>query len=80
MDHVDGSSAYISVDNLGMQHGFEGTPNKWPQIVHRIPLDCATLAGPAGGASCDAFPDADEYVARLNRFHDAEGLFVAIRN
>ncbi len=74
-DHVDGSSAYISVDNLGMQHGFEGTPNKWPQIVHRIPLDCATLAGPPAGRPATP-SDADEIVARLNRFHDAEELFV----
>src|ERR1700722_15761177 len=27
--NVDGSHAYISVDNAGMQHGFINTPNKW---------------------------------------------------
>ena len=74
-DHVDGSNAYISVDNLGMQHGFEGTPNKWPQVVHRIPLDCAALAGPPAGRPATP-ADAGEIVARLNRFHDAEELFV----
>lgn len=74
-DHVDGSNAYISVDNLGMQHGFEGTPNKWPQIVHRIPLDCAALAGPPAGRLATP-ADADEIVARLNRCHDAEEMFV----
>jgi hypothetical protein len=75
LDRVDGSSAYISVDNLGMQHGFANTPNKWPQIVQRIPLDCAALAGPpAGRAATPA--DVGEIVARLNDFHDAEELFV----
>lgn len=74
-DHVDGSNAYISVDNLGMQHGFEGTPNKWPQVVHRIPLDCAALAGPAAGRRATP-ADAHEIVSRLNAFHDDEEMFV----
>ncbi|HLY80621.1 MAG TPA: hypothetical protein VKQ70_14670, partial [Caulobacteraceae bacterium] len=73
--HVDGSNAYISVDNLGMQHGFANTPNKWPQVVHRIPLDCAALAGPAAGRPATA-ADADEIAARLNACHDAEEMFV----
>lgn len=74
-DHVDGSNAYISVDNLGMQHGFANTPNKWPQVAHRIPLDCAALAGPPAGRP--ATPgDVDEIVAQLNRCHDAEEMFV----
>src|SRR3984957_14047941 len=72
---VDGSNAYISVDNLGMQHGFADTPNKWPQVVCRIPLDCAALAGaPAGRPATVA--DAGEIVQRLNAFHDAEEMFV----
>ena len=72
---VDGSNAYISVDNLGMQHGFASTPNKWPQIVHRIPLDCAALAGPPAGRAASP-ADADSVIARLNAFHDAEEMFV----
>ena len=74
-DHVDGSQAYIAVDNLGMQHGFQGTPDKWDQIVQRVELDCAALAGPkAGRAATPA--DAAEIASRLNAFHDAEELFV----
>ena len=74
-DRTDGSNAYISVDNLGMQHGFADTPNKWPQVVCRIPLDCAALAGaPAGRPATVA--DAGEIVQRLNAFHDAEEMFV----
>jgi hypothetical protein len=74
-DHVDGSNAYISVDNLGMQHGFANTPNRWPQVVHRIPLDCTELAGPPAGRPASA-GDVDEIIARLNRFHGAEEMFV----
>jgi hypothetical protein len=74
-DRVDGSNAYISIDNLGMQHGFAGTPNKWPQIIHRSPLDCAALAGPPAGRRATP-ADAEAIVARLNAFHDAEEMFV----
>ena len=74
-DHVDGTNAYISVDNLGMQHGFAGTPNKWPQVVYRIPLDCAALAGPPAGRPATP-DDAPQIVRRLNAFHDAEEMFV----
>jgi hypothetical protein len=74
-DHVDGSQAYISVDNLGMQHGFQNTPDKWPQVVWRLPLDCAALAGPPTGRPATA-ADADEIVARLNAFHGPEEMFV----
>ena len=74
-DHVDGSQAYISVDNLGMQHGFQNTPDKWPTVVQRVELDCAALAGPpAGRAATPA--DADEIAQRLNAFHRGEELFV----
>jgi hypothetical protein len=74
-DHVDGSQAYIAVDNAGMQHGFANTPDKWDQIVQRVELDCAALAGPmAGRAATPA--DAGEIAARLNVFHDAEEMFV----
>ena len=73
--HVDGSQAYISVDNLGMQHGFEGTPDKWPQTVQRLQLDCAALAGPAVGRPATP-ADADVIVERLNAFHGDEELFV----
>jgi hypothetical protein len=74
-DHVDGSQAYISVDNAGMQHGFEGTPDKWPQIVQRAELDCTALAGPMAGRPATR-ADADEIARRLTAFHRAEELFV----
>jgi hypothetical protein len=74
-DHVDGSQAYISVENLGMQHGFQGTPDKWDQIVQRVELDCAALAGPMAGRPATR-ADAAEIAARLNAFHQAEELFV----
>jgi hypothetical protein len=74
-DHVDGSQAYIAVDNAGMQHGFAGTPDKWDQIVQRVELDCAALAGPMTGRTATP-ADAGEIAARLNAFHDAEEMFV----
>jgi hypothetical protein len=74
-DHVDGSQAYIAVDNLGMQHGFANTPDKWDQIVQRVELDCAALGGPMTGSSATPADGAD-IARRLNRFHDAEELFV----
>ncbi len=74
-DHVAGSQAYISVDNAGMQHGFQGTPDKWPVIVQRVELDCAALAGPPAGRPATP-DDAAEIAARLNAFHDAEEMFV----
>jgi hypothetical protein len=74
-DRTDGSNAYISVDNLGMQHGFASTPNKWPQTIDRVLLDCAALAAPRVGRPATA-ADAGEIVARLNAFHDAEEMFV----
>ena len=74
-DHVDGSQAYIAVDNLGMQHGFQGTPDKWGQIVQRVELDCAALAGPMTGRPATS-ADAVEIAERLNTFHGAEELYV----
>lgn len=74
-ERVDGSQAYIAVDNLGMQHGFQNTPDKWDQTVQRVELDCAALAGPMAGRPATA-ADAGEIVARLNAFHDAEELYV----
>ncbi len=50
-DHVDGSAAYIAVENLAMQHGFANSPDKWPQVVQRVELDCAGRAGPMVGRS-----------------------------
>jgi hypothetical protein len=73
--HVNGSSAYIAVDNAGMQHGFRHTPDKWPGPVWRLRLDCARLAGKAFGRPATP-ADASEIVARLNRFHAEEEMFV----
>ena len=72
---VDGSQAYISVDNLAMQHGFRNTPNKWGQVVQRVLLDCAQLAGPTAGRAATP-ADAEAIAQRLNAFHGAEELFV----
>ena len=74
-DRVDGSQAYISVDNLGMQHGFQGTPDKWPVVVQRVELDCAALAGPPAGRPATP-DDAAEIADRLNAFHGREELYV----
>jgi hypothetical protein len=74
-DHVDGSQAYIAVGNAGMQHGFADTPDKWDQIVQRVELDCAALAGAMVGRAATP-ADAGEIAARLNAFHDAEEMFV----
>ena len=74
-DRTNGSQAYISVDNLGMQHGFQGTPDKWPVVVQRVELDCAALAGPPAGRPATA-GDATAIAARLNAFHGAEELYV----
>jgi hypothetical protein len=74
-DHVDGSSAYISVDNAAMQHGFANTPNKWGQIVERVLLDCAALAGPRAGRPASP-ADCGAVVSQLNAFHAGEELFV----
>jgi hypothetical protein len=72
---VDGSSAYIALDNAGMQHGFRRTPDKWPTPVWRLRLACARLAGPAFGRAATP-EDAATIVARLNRFHGNEEMFV----
>jgi hypothetical protein len=72
---VDGSSAYIALDNAGMQHGFRHTPDKWPTPVWRLRLPCARLAGPAFGRAATP-ADAAAIVAQLNAFHAGEEMFV----
>lgn len=72
---VDGSNAYIAVDNAGMQHGFRHTPDKWPTPLHRLRLSCARLAGPAFGRAARP-DDAGAIVAQLNAFHAGEEMFV----
>jgi hypothetical protein len=73
--HVDGSSAYIAVDNAGMQHGFRTTPDKWPQPVWRLRLACARLAGPPCGRAATP-ADAAQIADALNAFHAGEEMFV----
>jgi hypothetical protein len=73
--NVDGSSAYISVDNAGMQHGFINTPNKWSITALRLQLPCATLAGPAAGRPATP-ADAPAIVELLNSFHGREEMYV----
>lgn len=72
---VDGSNAYIAVDNAGMQHGFRETPDKWPTTIHRVRLACAELAGPSYGRQA-TLEDVPEVAALLNSFHGDEEMFV----
>ena len=72
---VHGSNAYIAVENLGMQHGFKNTPNKWPVTVMRLQLDCAALGNDAFGRAATA-DDAETLVAMLNAFHGQDEMFV----
>jgi GNAT superfamily N-acetyltransferase len=74
-DTTEGSNAYISERNAGMQHGFIDTPNKWAIPVLRMQLPCAALAGPAAGRAARP-DDVEAIVARLNRFHGEEEMFV----
>lgn len=71
---VDGSNAFIAVDNAGMQHGFRHTPDKWPVTVVWARLDTVRLAGaPYGRPATPA--DAEEIVALINTFHGGEEMF-----
>jgi hypothetical protein len=72
---VDGSNAYISVDNLGMQHGFRNSPNKWPVTVMRLQLDCAALADDTHGRLATP-QDINHIIGSLNAFHGQEEMFV----
>ena len=72
---VDGSNAYISVRNAGMQHGFANTPNKWPVTALRVQLACKDLAGPPKGRPATAF-DAARIVEILNATHEREEMYV----
>ncbi len=72
---VDGSNAYISVNNAGMQHGFINTPNKWSSVALRVQLSTADLAGPpAARAATPA--EAARIVEILNATHDREEMYV----
>src|SRR5215469_2019112 len=74
-DNVDGSRAYISVENAGMQHGFTNTPNKWSVPVYRMQLPTAKLAqAPVGREATPS--DARAIVEILNRCHDREEQFL----
>ncbi len=70
-DDVDGSRAYISVENAGMQHGFTNTPNKWSKPIYRMQLPTANLAGPSAGREATA-RDAGAIVEIMNRCHEGE--------
>lgn len=72
---VDGSAAYIALDNAGMQHGFRHTPDKWPQPLQRLRLACERLAGPAFGRAATP-EDGAAVAAALNAFHADEEMFV----
>lgn len=74
-DDVDGSRAYISVENAGMQHGFTNTPNKWSKPIYRMQLATAKLAGPAAGR--DAIPgDAGAIAEIMNGCHEREEQYL----
>ena len=71
----DGSHAYISVNNAGMQHGFINTPDKWGITALRVQLDCAALAsGEAGRRATDA--DAAAIAAIVNTCHQREEMYL----
>ncbi|HXW82924.1 MAG TPA: hypothetical protein VEJ86_00825, partial [Candidatus Binataceae bacterium] len=74
-DDVDGSRAYISVENAGMQHGFTNTPNKWSKPIYRMQLATAKLAGPAAGREASA-GDARAIVEIMNRCHQQEEQYL----
>jgi len=74
-DEVDGSRAYISVENAGMQHGFTNTPNKWSKPIYRMQLATAKLAD--GTAGRDATPgDTGAIVEIMNRCHEREEQYL----
>ena len=72
---VDGSNAYISVNNAGMQHGFINTPNKWSITIERVQLATQALAGPSVGRAATP-ADAARIVEILNATHGREEMFV----
>jgi hypothetical protein len=74
-DNVDGSRAYISVANAGMQHGFTNTPNKWSVPIYRMQLATAELAGPDAGREASQ-NDARAIVELMNRCHEREEQFL----
>jgi len=72
---VDGSNAYISVRNSGMQYGFTNTPNKWPITALVVHLACDRLAGaPVGRPAAPS--DAARVVEILNATHEREEMYV----
>jgi hypothetical protein len=72
---VDGSNAFIAVDNAGMQHGFRNTPDKWPTTLLVARIETARLAcAPSGRPATPA--DAGHLVDALNAFHGGEEMFV----
>jgi hypothetical protein len=74
-DNTDGSNAFISVNNAGMQHGFMNTPSKWNINVLKMQLSAATRAGAASGRAATP-ADAAAIVATLNAFHTREEMYV----
>jgi hypothetical protein len=72
---VDGSNAYISVHNTGMQHGFVHTPNKWRVIALRVQLACDNLAGPSRGRAATP-ADSARVLEILNCTHEREEMYV----
>jgi hypothetical protein len=74
-DNTDGSNAYISVNNAGMQHGFINTPSKWNISVLKMQLSAAKRAGAAAGRPA-THADAATIVAMLNTFHARDEMYV----
>lgn len=72
---VQGSNAYVSVNNAGMQHGFANTPSKWEVVVLRVQLSCGETAGPRVGRAATP-ADAERIVELLNRTHQGEEMYV----
>jgi hypothetical protein len=73
-DNTDGSNAYISVNNAGMQHGFVNTPSKWNITALKIQLSALKRGASMGRPATR--DDAAMIVSMLNAFHAREEMYV----
>ena len=71
---VAGSCGYGSVDNIAIQRGFAGVPEKWDPGPVRAQLDCTALSGPHVGRTATP-EDAPRIVEILNACHGREEMY-----